>query len=86
MGLTYKKNVADTRNSLAIKILKILQKKFKNIKAYDSLLIKKDHKNLKFARKKMLNKFDVYIILNKHDVFKKFIEKIPRKKVIYPFW
>ena len=85
MGLTYKKNVADTRNSLAIKILKILQKKFKNIKAYDSLLIKKDHKNLKFARKKMLNKFDVYIILNKHDVFKKFIEKIPRKKVIYPF-
>ena len=85
MGLTYKKNVADTRNSLAIKILKILQKKFKNIKAYDSLLIKKDHKNLKFASKKMLNKFDVYIILNKHDVFKKFIEKIPRKKVIYPF-
>ena len=85
MGLTYKKNVADTRNSLAIKILKILQKKFKNIKAYDSLLINEDHKNLKFAKKKMLNKFDVYIILNKHDVFKKFIEKIPRKKVIYPF-
>ena len=85
MGLTYKKNVADTRNSLAIKILKILQKKFKNIKAHDSLLIKKDHKNLKLIGIKMLDKFDVYIILNKHDVFKKFIKKIPRKQVIYPF-
>ena len=74
MGLTYKKNVADTRNSLAIKILKKLQKKFKNIKAYDSLIENKKYKSIKLIRKKMINKFDIYIILVKHDIFKNIIK------------
>ena len=85
MGLTYKKNVADTRNSLAIKILKKLRKKFKNIKAYDSLIENKKYKSIKFIRKKMINKFDIYIILIKHDIFKNIIKKIQKKKIIYPF-
>ncbi len=85
MGLTYKKNVADTRNSLAIKILKILQKKFKNIEAYDPLIENKKYKSLKFVRRKMINKFDIYIVLIKHNIFKNIIKKIHRKKIIYPF-
>ncbi|MAR64563.1 MAG: Vi polysaccharide biosynthesis protein VipA/TviB [Flammeovirgaceae bacterium] len=85
MGLTYKKNVADTRNSLAIKILKILQKKFKNINACDPLIENKKYNNLKIIGGKMINKFDIYIILNKHDTFRNIIKNIQRKKIIYPF-
>ena len=62
-----------------------MQKKFKNINAYDSLIENKKYKSLKFVGSKKINKFDIYVILNKHDTFNNIIKKIQRKKIIYPF-
>ena len=45
-GLTYKPNVADLRNSLAVKIFKKLKKKISNIIAYDPTINEKSSKNL----------------------------------------
>ena len=38
MGLTYKSNVPDYRNSLAVNIYKKLKKTYKNIKVYDPII------------------------------------------------
>ncbi len=86
LGLTYKKNVADIRNSLAIKVLKKLKKKYENIKTYDPYLEKKNYKNLKIIKFDDIKKYDVYIILNNHDIFKKLKKFILKKILITPFF
>ena len=82
-GLTYKKNVADLRNSLAFKIFKML--KNKHIEGFDPLIdINTAKKNGLLINKGRLKKFNIYVILTKHDKIKKILNKIKNDKIILP--
>jgi UDP-N-acetyl-D-glucosamine/UDP-N-acetyl-D-galactosamine dehydrogenase len=80
-GLSYKKDVADLRNSLSLKIFNSL--KCKNIKGYDPLLESSIAKKngLVTSKKEFLN-FDIYVILMKHSILKKQIKKLKNKIII----
>ena len=82
-GLTYKKNVADLRNSLAFKIFKML--KNKHIEGFDPLIdINTAKKNGLLINKGRLKKFNIYVILTKHDKIKKILNNIKNDKIILP--
>ena len=90
LGLSYKKNIDDYRESASINVLKyLINKGFKNIKIAEPYLKSKFYKlgkinfeNLSNNFYKRLNKFDLVIILTDHDKFD--YEKILRdsKKII----
>jgi UDP-N-acetyl-D-galactosamine dehydrogenase len=67
LGLTYKPNVPDYRNSLAINIYKKLKKIYKEIKIYDPVIEKSfyDKEKIKSNLKDLKNS-DIFIILVKH--------------------
>ena len=77
LGITYKENVDDLRESPALKIINFLRKKVRNISIYDPL-----NKSLNNISKKNLKnfKFDLVIFLVKHDSFIKL--KIKSKKIL----
>ena len=82
-GLTYKENVSDLRNSLALKIFKDLKKKNKKIKSFDPILnhvILKKY-NLGVSLKEFKN-FDIYIIITNHSIISKNIKKLDKNKII----
>jgi len=82
-GLSYKKDVADLRNSLSLKIYNDLKKKYKKIKGYDPLIdssYKKKY-NLINSRNEFL-KFDIYILLTNHSIIEKNLKLLPKKKTI----
>ena len=85
MGLTYKKNVADLRNSLSIKVFQSLKKNFRKFNCYDPLIDKIYKKKYLLIEKKNIKNFDVYIVLTKHDSIKKLIPSIKNKKIIDVF-
>ena len=76
IGLSYKKNVNDLRESPSIKIFNLLKDKGAEIHLYDKYFEKKDIKNIfggsKFYKKinyKSLEKYDATIIVTDHDNF-----------------
>ena len=82
-GFTYKKNVADLRNSLSLKIYNDLKKKYKKIKGYDPLIdssYKKKY-NLINSKDEFL-KFDIYILLTNHSIINKNLKLLPKNKTI----
>ena len=82
-GLTYKKNVADLRNSLSLKIYNKIKKK--NIRGYDPLInemLAKKHGLI--YKKKDFKKFNVYILLTKHTILEKKIKSFKNKIIIKP--
>jgi UDP-N-acetyl-D-glucosamine/UDP-N-acetyl-D-galactosamine dehydrogenase len=82
-GLSYKKNVADLRNSLSLKIYNNL--KDKNIKGYDPLIeITSAKKNGLVTKNKDFLNFDIYIILTKHSILQKKIKSLKNKIIITP--
>ncbi len=82
-GLTYKKDVADIRNSLSLKIFKKIKNKF--IQGYDPLIDKKFAKENKLIyKKKDFSKFKVYILLTKHTMLEKSFKKLKNKIIIRP--
>ena len=82
-GLSYKKNVADLRNSLSLKIFKKLKSKF--IKGYDPLINKKSAKKNGFITGfKNFKSFNIFIILTNHAVLEKDIKKLKNKIIIRP--
>jgi UDP-N-acetyl-D-galactosamine dehydrogenase len=88
MGLTYKPNVPDYRNSLALKIYKKLQKKIRNIKAYDPV-INSNFKKLKniVNNQENFKKYGIFIVLVNHkQIIKniKIIKKNSQKIIIDP--
>ena len=85
LGLTYKKNVADIRNSLAIKVFRNLKKKYKNIRTYDPYLDNRFFKKLKLIKTTEIKKQDIFIILNNHDKFNKLRYLMLKKILINPF-
>tara|TARA_B100000989_G_scaffold287914_1_gene258029 strand:- start:2051 stop:3238 length:1188 start_codon:yes stop_codon:yes gene_type:complete len=82
-GLSYKKDVADLRNSLSLKIFNSL--KNKNIKGYDPLIETNSAKKsgLVTSKKEFIN-FDIYIILTKHSILVKQIKNLKNKIIIKP--
>lgn len=83
IGLTYKENVPDFRNSLSLKLFIKLNKKNKNIYAYDPYIKNLDYKNnniLKSINTK--NVFDYVVVLINHSLNKKFYKKLNNSKII----
>ena len=82
-GLTYKANVADLRNSLNIEIYKKLRRGNTNIFGFDPLISQNLSKKLGIIKsEKMFNNFDIYVPLVKHNLIKKLLKKISKKKII----
>ena len=81
LGITYKKNVADTRNSLALDIAKKLQKRNHKVKVYDPYV--SNIKNIKFISLKTLNynNFEAAVVITKHNSLKRIIQNFKSKKV-----
>ncbi len=83
-GLTYKENVADYRNSLALKIFIRLKKIKKNIFGYDPMINDSLSNKLKIIKSpKKFNNFDIYITLIRHNIIKQQIAKLPKNKLIF---
>ena len=88
IGLSYKPNVADLRNSLAMNIYKSLKRKYSNIKNYDPIIDPKFAKKLKIiVSNKEIKKSDIYIFLVKHKKIKSIFDhaKNNNKIIIDPF-
>jgi UDP-N-acetyl-D-galactosamine dehydrogenase len=84
-GLSYKKDVADLRNSLALKIFQNIRKKNKYVKGFDPLL------NIHIAKKynlitsiNQLSKFDVFFVLTRHDALQDILKRLKKKVILYP--
>ncbi len=88
MGLTYKENCSDLRNSQVLKVLKILEKKKMNYKIHDPYVSKKDIPSIfskNFVSKIDKTKYDILILAVPHKEFlkrKHFIKKIIKKNSI----
>ena len=82
-GLTYKKNVADLRNSLGLKIFQSLKKNNKKIRGYDPLLnnlISK--KNNLVISLKEFKSFDIYVLVTNHSIISRNLQKLNKNKTI----
>lgn len=83
IGLTYKENVPDFRNSLSLKLFIKLNKKNKNVYAYDPYIKNLNYKNsniLKSINKK--SEFDYAVVLLNHSLNKKIYNKLNNSKII----
>ena len=82
-GLTYKKDVADLRNSLALQIFKNLKKNNKKMKGYDPVLNNViSRKNNLVISMKEFKKFDIYIVVTNHSTIAGNLKKLNKKKII----
>ncbi len=82
-GLTYKKDVADIRNSLSLEIYKKIKNRY--INGYDPLIDKKlAKKNGLITSKKDFFNYDVYILLTNHSILEKNLIKLKNKILIKP--
>tara|TARA_Y100001935_G_C17291512_1_gene503619 strand:- start:212 stop:1429 length:1218 start_codon:yes stop_codon:yes gene_type:complete len=85
-GLTYKKNVADLRNSLSLKIFKNLNKKNKLIKGFDPIINNNTAKKFGILNSSIeINNFDIFIVLTPHDILMKKINKLKNKQIFQFF-
>ena len=83
-GLSYKENVSDHRNSLALNIFNKLKKIKKNISGYDPMINDNLSNKLNLIKsKKEFSNFDIYIILIRHNIIKKKINKLSKNKLIF---
>ena len=74
LGLSYKKNIDDIRESASLKLInKLLKKGIKNISVHDPYVIEKISikkiKVLKSLNKNVLGKFDIVVLMTDHDYF-----------------
>ena len=82
-GLTYKKNVADLRNSLSLKIFQSLKKNNKKMKGYDPTLNNRiSKKNKLVISLKEFKSFDIYIVATSHSLISKNLKKLNKNKTI----
>ena len=89
LGLTFKENCPDIRNSKAFELCELLASKFNNIKVYDPFIKKLDsvNKKIDLLKKFPTKKFDIIIIAVKHEYFKKIgllkFQKLLNKKNLF---
>lgn len=75
-GLSFKKNVSDLRNSLALKIFKDLKRmRNLNIDAVDPIIHKNREKKILQLSKVKLTNYDLIVYLVDHDILRKFFLK-----------
>ena len=80
LGLTFKADCDDIRDSLAIKLLKFLKnKKIKTLYSDEYYFLKGS-----ITKKKLIKKSDIIIISTPHSAYKKI--KVPKKKLIIDIW
>ena len=87
-GITYKKNVADLRNSYALEIYRKLKKTFKSIYAYDEFCDHFNSKKYNIIQKLGDNiKYDLVVFLVDHKTNKNLYKRIKQKniKIYDPF-
>ena len=84
LGLTFKKNCTDIRNSKIIEIINFLVRKKSKVQMHDPLVDKKILKKNKLNSvnwKKIKNNSDVLVIFSYHDEFKKISISEMRNKI-----
>ena len=74
LGLSYKKDLDDIRESASIKLInKLFKKGIKNISAHDPYvedkISNKNIKKIKFLNPKVINSFDIVVLMTDHDLF-----------------
>ena len=74
LGLSYKKNIDDIRESASLKLInKLFKKGIKNISVHDPYVIEKISikkiKVLKSLNKNVIRKFDIVVLMTDHDLF-----------------
>lgn len=83
-GASYKKNVPDLRNSLSLNVYQKFKKNKFNCFMYDPILTKEQNIKYNFLNKlPNLIKFKVIIILVKHDLFFKILNKVKNQVLTY---
>ena len=91
LGLTFKENCSDLRNSKNLVLLNLIKKRIKDLTSYDpnldySKLSKKFISENKISKKFPVKKFDLIIIAVPHNKFKKWdnekIAKLLKRKTI----
>jgi len=70
MGLTFKENVPDTRNSKIKDVIGYLKKYSIRVKGYDPVITEEDFKHFEIEKYQEGDKFDVIIVFSPHKVFK----------------
>ena len=75
LGITYKENVSDIRNSLALKITEKLQKKYKLISVFDPHTDYKIKNKIKKFKIRDIKKYSLIVLLVKHKKFEKIVEE-----------
>ena len=84
LGLTFKKNCTDIRNSKIIEIINFLVKKKSKVQMHDPLVDKEISKRNKLQSvnwKKLKNNSDILVIFSYHDEFKKISISEMRSKI-----
>ena len=81
MGLSYKPNVADFRNSLSLTIFKKIYNKYKHTLAYDPYMKELKNPKIKKINKIIHKKFDLVVVLTNHKIFKKDLYKFKKFKI-----
>lgn len=81
MGISYKPNIADTRNSIAFKIFKFLKKKYNKTEALDPVINKKLLNNYKIMSQiRDFKTYDLIVPLVKHQEIIYMLKKINKNK------
>ena len=84
LGVSYKTNVADLRNSFSLKLYRLLKEKIKNVDALDPMLDNKIAKNSGVINHKVnLKKYDLIINAVNHSKFKNHLKQIKKNKLRY---
>ncbi len=87
LGITYKPNVSDIRNSLALDIVKYFIGHNKNVKFYDPIANLENKELLKHSVENLtnLNNNEIFIVLVKHEIFKKNKKILKSKNLLKVF-
>ncbi len=84
LGVSYKTNVADLRNSFSLKLYRLLKQKIRNVDALDPMLDNKIAKNSGVINRKVnLKKYDLIINAVNHSKFKNYLKQIKKNKLRY---
>ena len=80
MGLSFKADIDDIRDSLSVELINYLKKRKFNFVYNDPYYIDSNNTNIK----KLIKKSSVIIVATPHKIYKKI--KIPKKKKVIDIW
>ncbi len=80
LGITFKAETDDTRDSLALKLIKLLKKSNMSVLQSDEYCLQKNN----IEKKELIRHSDVIIIAAPHKAYKKI--KVPKNKILIDIW